>query len=138
MQKGPSPGIGRAVSEAQTDRRDLVGTALSGLCAVHCLSMPAVMSLAPAASSVVGGFHPVLLLGVTAVAAWAFVPGFRRHRSLLPLLLGALGIGLLGTAALAFEESVLETVLSLAGAAAMVAAHLKNRALLPKAQPSAA
>lgn len=120
---------GGLVHAAQTHRVDLLGTGLSVVCAVHCLSMPVVLSALPAAASVLGGFHPVLLLGVVVVALVAFVPGFRRHHSPLPLSLGAVGIALL-TSALLFEESLFETVLSLAGALAMMAAHVANRARL--------
>ncbi|MBL8924365.1 MAG: MerC domain-containing protein [Myxococcaceae bacterium] len=111
-------------------RSDLVGTALSGACMVHCVSMPGVMAAAPAAGAVLGGFHPLLLIAVAGVALWAFVPGWRRHREGSVLVGAAVGLTLLAAAAFAFDEGVLETVFSLAGAVAMMAAHLKNRALL--------
>ena len=109
---------------------DLVGTALSGLCMVHCVSTPGLLAVAPAAASVLGGFHPVLLVGVLAVAVTSFAPGFRSHRDFAVVGLALFGIVLLATAAFAFDESVAETVLSLGGAAAMMAAHLRNRSLL--------
>jgi hypothetical protein len=97
---------------------------------VHCVSMPGVLAAAPAAGAVLGDFHPLLLAGVAAVALWSFIPGFRVHRDARVLVGAVVGFGLLATAAFAFEESALETVLSLGGAAAMMAAHLENRALL--------
>ncbi len=116
------------------EKSDLLGTVLSGVCMVHCVSMPALMSAAPAAASVLGGFHPVLLGAVALVALWAFWPGFRVHRRLEVVVLAGLGFSLLAVAALAFEESVLETVLSLGGAALMMVAHLRNRALVQAAR----
>lgn len=111
-------------------RSDVVGTVLSGLCMVHCMAMPGVLAAAPAAGAALGRFHPVLLAAVTGVALWSFVPGWRVHHDARVAVGAALGVALLATAAFAFEESVLETVLSLAGAGTLMASHLKNRALL--------
>jgi len=52
---------------------------LSAACVVHCAVTPVVMAMLPAAASVLGGAHPVLLVAVMGVAVWAFVPGFKRH-----------------------------------------------------------
>ena len=117
------------MQSASEPRSDLIGAALSGVCMVHCVSTPGLLLVAPAAGSVLGGFHPILLLGVTAVAAWSFVPGFRRHRDPVVVGLAGLGLALLGVAAFAFDESVLEAVLSVCGASSMMVAHLRNRAL---------
>lgn len=111
-------------------RSDLVGTALSGACMVHCVSMPGVVAAAPAAGAVLGGFHPLLLIAVAGVALWSFLPGWRRHRDASVLVGAVVGLSLLAAAAFAFEEGLLETVFSLAGAGAMMAAHLRNRSLL--------
>jgi hypothetical protein len=119
---------------ANADKSDVVGTVLSGVCMVHCVSTPVLVTAAPAAASVLGGFHPVLLGGVALVGLWAFWPGFRRHRRPEVLVLAVTGFALLALAALAFEESVLETVLSLGGAALMMGAHLRNRSLLNAAR----
>ncbi len=109
----------------------MVGQVLSALCAVHCVSAPLLVTLAPAATSVVGGAHPVLLALVIGVALWAFVPGYRCHRSRSVLALALTGISLLSVAAFAFEGNLaLETALSLAGASVMMAAHWLNRKLL--------
>jgi hypothetical protein len=117
-------------SSPSADKSDVVGTVLSGVCMVHCVSTPVLVTAAPAAASVLGGFHPVLLGGVALVGLWAFWPGFKRHRRPEVLVLAVSGFALLALAALVFEESVLETVLSLGGAALMMGAHLRNRALL--------
>lgn len=113
-----------------TPRSDLLGTALSGLCLVHCLGTPLIVLAAPPAAAVLGRVHPALLVSVTLVAGWSFVPGYRRHRSALVLALAAAGLTLLFSALLAPEEGVAETVLSVAGALVMMGAHLKNRSLM--------
>lgn len=127
-----------ARAESAAGSSDLLGAALSTLCIVHCVSVPGLLIAVPAAGAVVGGFHPVLLVGVTLVALWAFVPGFLAHRAASVLLLAALGLALLGVGALVLEESALESVVSVAGAGAMLAAHLRNRSLLRTVPPLAA
>jgi hypothetical protein len=129
-------------SSKDTSQRDLVGTVLSGVCAIHCVSMPALMSALPAAAAVLGGFHPLLFVVVVIVAAWALVPGYQSHRAPDVLATAAFGIAVLGFSAFLLPESALETWLSTGGAVLMMVAHLRNRALLRRkssaATPSAA
>lgn len=114
----------------EKDASDAVGTVLSAVCAVHCVATPLVLTLMPAAGSVLGGAHPVLFIFVVAVGAWAFVPGFRCHGRLLVPALALIGVALLGAAAFLFHETALDTALSLVGAGFMMAAHWKNRVFL--------
>lgn len=120
-----------------TATKDLLGQLLSVVCVVHCLATPFVVTALPAAASFFGGFHPVLLLAVIAVAGWAFVPGLRRHGERGVLLVAALGIVCLALAALAFEDAwAAETAISALGAALMVGAHWWNRRLLLPGVPA--
>ena len=116
------------------DPPDTLGQVLSAVCAVHCVTTPLVVVLAPAAASVLGGAHPWLLAAVIAVALWAFIPGYRCHHDKTVAVLAVLGITLLAVAAFAFDGNlVAETVLSLFGAGTMMTAHWKNRKLLQAA-----
>lgn len=109
---------------------DLWGQALSLICLVHCLATPIVLMLAPALAGFLGGWHPVLLAGVVLTAAWAFVPGYRYHRNKSVLILAAGGVSLLAIGVLAFHAwFAAETVMTVSGAALMLAAHWKNRQL---------
>jgi uncharacterized membrane protein (Fun14 family) len=120
------------------DPPDTLGQVLSAVCAVHCVTTPLVLTLAPAAASVFGGAHPVLLALVIAVALWAFIPGYRCHRSKRVALLAVVGVTLLAVAAFAFAGTLaLETALSLMGASAMMGAHWMNRKLLREAHSHA-
>jgi len=108
-----------------------VGEVLSAVCAVHCVATPLVLTLLPAAGSVLGGAHPVLFFFVVVVAAWAFVRGYRCHRRLVVPALALTGIALLGFAAFVLHGELLaDTAVSLVGAGFMMAAHARNRALL--------
>lgn len=120
------------------DPPDTVGQILSAVCAVHCVTMPLFLTIAPAAASVLGGAHPVLLLLVIGVAVWSFVPGYRCHRSRLVAGLAFTGIGLLAVAAfLLHGDLLLETAVSLVGAGVMMTAHWQNRKLLREAHSHA-
>lgn len=113
------------------DPPDTLGQVLSAVCAVHCVTTPFLATALPAAGSVLGGAHPVLLVLVIAVALWAFVPGYRCHKNGVVLGLAVGGITFLSVAALAFEGNlVAETALSLVGAGLMMVAHYRNRVLL--------
>jgi hypothetical protein len=110
------------------DPPDTVGQILSAVCAVHCVATPFLLTLIPAAGSVLGGAHPVLFALVVAVAGYSFIPGYRCHRSKSVIALALLGLMLLGLSAFAsWESPVLETAVSLAGAAVMMLAHWQNR-----------
>ncbi len=117
------------VHQHQPDPPDLLGQLLSAACVVHCAAMPLVMALAPAAAAALGGFHPLLLVLVLAVAAWAFVPGFRRHRRVEVLSLGGAGVALLAVGTFVFEGTWLDVAFSVAGASVMMVAHWRNRRL---------
>ena len=50
-------------------------------------------------------FHIVMVFVCSALAIAAFIPGFRRHRRLLPICVGVVGLSLISTAAFAIESS---------------------------------
>ncbi len=107
---------------------DLVGQALSVLCLIHCAVTPVVLMIAPAAMGIFGNAHPVLLVLVAATALWAFIPGYRHHRSLPVLVMGVAGLLSLVVGSLVFHSSfVLDTTFTVCGAGLMLAAHWKNR-----------
>lgn len=113
------------------DPPDTMGQLLSAVCAVHCVSTPLVVALAPAAGSVLGGVHPVLLVLVIGVALWAFVPAYRCHKKTQPFWLALVGVSFLAAASIVFHDDLkLDTALSLVGAAFMMVAHWRNRVLL--------
>ncbi|MGV3622003.1 MAG: MerC domain-containing protein [Archangium sp.] len=120
--------------EPHSEPSDTLGQVLSAVCAVHCVTTPLFVILAPAAASVLGGAHPILLALVIGVALWAFIPGYRCHHDKRVLGLALSGITLLAIAAFVFHGSlVVETLISLVGAGTMMAAHWLNRKLLREA-----
>src|SRR3954468_9192309 len=97
----------------RTATTDLIGQTLSVLCVLQCAVTPVVLALAPAAMGVFGKAHPVLLVLVLATAAMSFIPGYRHHRHVAPLLLGLGGVTLLTLGTVMFHSSLaLDTVFS--------------------------
>lgn len=113
---------------------DIAGSVCSGLCLLHCLATPIILSTVStgAVLSLPGNewFHWLLILPVWLLAALSFPRGYQLHGSILPLFSAITGI-LIITLAL-FQEEETETLFTLIGAGILVFAHLKNRAYLAK------
>ena len=103
---------------------------LSGICLLHCLTLPLVIALLPFISSLGGRhFHAQVLLVVVPVSLAAFTPGFRRHGSKGVIAWGAIGIALLLFGATIAHDSygiVADRVFTIGGALILAAAHFFN------------
>ena len=95
-----------ATASAGSALSDQAGIIASVACAVHCAAMPLVLSYLP----VLGlgwladeSFHRVMTFVCFGLAICAFVPGWRRHGSLAPACVGALGLSIIAYAAFALE-----------------------------------
>lgn len=113
---------------------DLTGTAVSWLCAIHCIALPFFISLLPflGLSFLLDETVEWTIIGVSIlVAALSLLPAyFRRHRKIRTIIFFVSGVGLIIATHLAFEENLLLQVpLLLAGAILITAAHLVNRRL---------
>lgn len=99
------------------------------LCLVHCLGLPLLIAALPAIAARVDlgeGFHLAVLLFALPVSGFALIEGWRRHRGLVPLFVGAAGLALLALG-LAFENWVaVETGVTVAGSLLLAGAHIAN------------
>lgn len=117
----------RAAFLSIRDRLDRAGIVLSGLCALHCL-----LSIVLVAGLGIGGqallapeIHRIGLALAIAVGAVTLGIGVVRHRRSAPLVIGAIGIALMGSA-LAVGHGAAEAVLTIAGVALVALAHIRN------------
>ena len=86
---------------------DWTGLAASIACGIHCAAMPLLLSYLPSfgLSWLAGeGFHQWMTLACFLFAAAAFVPGWRKHKSLVPAFSGVIGITLLSLSAFVFGD----------------------------------
>lgn len=76
---------------------DRAGLFVAGLCLIHCLALPLVISLLPALEFFSKGkmFEAVLLTIAILVGGVSFITTYVRHRKIYPMILGALGMGFL-------------------------------------------
>jgi hypothetical protein len=112
---------------------DKIGILASGLCVVHCLALPLVLSVISVSSLDALGderFHAVLSVFATLIATMALWQGYRRHLKWDAFLVALPGLGMLLLAAFnphhLIEENS-ERWLTVAGAVLISAAHILNR-----------
>src|SRR5882724_717045 len=110
-------------------RADRLGVALSLGCAVHCLAVPLLGAVLPAAGIgwLMGGRAEALLLGTSLVlAAGSLCWGVRVHGRRGVFLLLGVALTMIRTARLSAEASY-ERALVFVGALCLTASHLLNR-----------
>jgi len=101
----------------------------SAACLVHCLGVPLLFALLPAASSLLGvpeSFHLVAFIIAVPASGLALLSGYRRHGAMLPVLCGAGGLLLLGAGALGGQAYLVETGLTVIGSLVLGFGHLRN------------
>lgn len=111
---------------------DSAGMAASATCLAHCLLLPLLFALFPAVSSLLRvpeEVHVGAFLFAVPASGWAMLRGYRRHGTLLPVLLGVAGLTTLGFGALAGFRWMVETGLTVAGSLVLAGAHLLNWSL---------
>ncbi len=109
---------------------DRLGMLLSGACLVHCLVLPLVLPLLSAAA---GKEHPlvhqILALLIVPTTLWASVHGYRHHKNVVIvalLVLGAMVISLGAVVGEEFSAEYMETLVTVAGSALLIAGHWLN------------
>lgn len=113
------------------DTADRLGILVSAICAVHCLLVPVLFYLLPAAGAALGDerLEWGLLLMAGLVATLSLGLSYRRHRSLAVLALLVAGLMLLIAARLLEEHGepvLLSALVSVVGASVLVAGHAFN------------
>lgn len=101
----------------------------SMLCLIHCLALPVLIALLPALAGLLAvpeGFHLAALAFALPASALALATGYRRHGLILPALIGASGLALLGWGALGGHDLAIETGLSVIGSLTLAAGHVWN------------
>ncbi len=86
---------------------DWTGLAASIACGIHCAAMPLLLTYLPSFGLswlAHEGFHQWMTLLCFIFAASAFIPGWRKHKSLVPAFSGLIGITLLSLSAFVFGD----------------------------------
>lgn len=113
-----------------SEKLDRAGIVASLLCIAHCLFLPLLALLAPfywLQGLDTPWLHGLLLLVTLPIAAAALVQGFRHHGQLSAVIIGAWGgLMLLLAMLIGHDYHNWELPISVAGAAALVIAHVGN------------
>lgn len=115
---------------------------LSGICAIHCIALPLMVSLIPFLFITMehGGelhefwFHQFILLFILPVSIIALVIGYRFHRQLTPIAVAGVGLFILVGVAMFAEQLISqhlmphsgETIVTVIGGIIHAVGHVLN------------
>ena len=118
--------------EQQTNKLDGLAVLLSGACMLHCLALPLLFTLFPIAQGSLLDekyFHLMILVFILPTSLIALSVGCRKHKDLLTLVLGVVGLCILTFTAI-FGHDIFgasgERVVTTIGGLILAAAHLQN------------
>ena len=118
---------------------DWAGMVASIGCAIHCAAMPFVIAYLPMLGlSFLAdeAFHKWMAVGCFAIALTAFVPGFRKHGRLLPVIIGSVGLVMISIAAFGLAGECCAACESKAASAAWSSSNLSVASVPSDAQPA--
>lgn len=104
---------------------------LSGLCMLHCLGGFLLFSAFAVAGDIFFDpiFHEVGLALAVVLGAYALGRGYRRHRRLVPLIVGVTGIALMAGALAVMHGHYAEMGMTVVGVGLVAVSHYLNRQL---------
>lgn len=110
-----------------TSRLDRIAMGLSGLCVVHCLGTALLIGLLASAGGILGKpiVHEVGLTLAMIIGTIALGRGLREHGFMLPMAVGAMGLGVMA-GALSLPEGGHEPVYTVAGVLILALGHRLN------------
>ncbi|MBO6555208.1 MAG: MerC domain-containing protein [Pseudomonadales bacterium] len=111
---------------------DSIAVVLSGICLLHCLALPLVLTGLPIVNTVLLDeeiFHSIMIIVILPISVIALTIGCRQHRDALTMVLGTIGLSVLTTMAL-FGHDVVgvtgERIVTSVGGLILAAAHIRN------------
>ncbi len=107
---------------------DRIAIGLSGLCAVHCVATAVAVALVSSAAGLLASplIHEVGLTLAMILGALALGTGALRHRRLLPIAVGALGLGIMA-GAMTLGHGTAEAACTILGVTVLAFGHGLNR-----------
>lgn len=111
---------------------DSIAVVLSGICLLHCLALPLVLTGLPIVNTVLLDeeiFHSIMIIVILPISVIALTIGCRQHRDALTMILGAIGLSILTAMALFGHDMVGvtgERIVTSIGGLILAAAHIRN------------
>jgi hypothetical protein len=120
------------IDEKKRSYLDTAAVIMSGICMLHCLALPVVLTLLPIANIALldeKTFHLIMIVFILPVSLIALTIGCRQHKDTLTLCLGSIGLIILTFTAFfghywfgLFGERIVTS----AGGLVLAAAHIQN------------
>lgn len=111
---------------------DTVGVLLSGICMLHCLALPILLTLFPILHISLldeTTFHLIMIVFILPISSVALTIGCRQHKDLLTLALGITGLSILTLTAF-FGHQLFgltgERLVTSLGSVILAGAHIQN------------
>jgi hypothetical protein len=123
--------MNQTAATASRARIDLVGTCVSLVCAVHCLTVPFLVTVLPLAGAGVllgGSLEILFIVASVALATGGLCWGFRRHRRWRVFIVLGAALTMIAVGRFLASEPY-ELVFVFMGAMVLAAGHLLNRYL---------
>ena len=133
------------------ERFDKLAILLSGICALHCIVTPIIVSVIPILSATIHHgehihefwFHQFIILVILPISLFALITGYRSHKKLLPVLVAGCGLAVLTFTALYAEQLISqniiehegETLLTIIGGIIHATGHILNVLATRKKHP---
>ena len=111
---------------------DSIAVVLSGICLLHCLALPLVLTGLPIVNTVLLDeeiFHSIMIIVILPISVIALTIGCRQHRDALTIVLGSIGLLILTAMALFGHDMVGvtgERIVTSVGGLILAAAHIRN------------
>ena len=111
---------------------DKLAVGFSGLCAVHCLALPLMLTLIPSMASLSlykETFHAWMVVAVIPTSAYALTRGCRTHKEKTVVFYGLLGLSGLIASVLLGEHNlgeVGEKLITVVSSSIIAYAHVRN------------
>ena len=111
---------------------DAIAVVLSGVCMLHCLALPLLLTISPILNVTLLSetvFHLLLLVFILPTSVIALTIGCRSHKDKITLVLGALGLSILTITAFFGHQLVGltgERILTSFGGLILASAHIQN------------
>ncbi|MGB0693903.1 MAG: MerC domain-containing protein [Pseudomonadales bacterium] len=113
-------------------RLDTAAVILSGICMLHCLALPVVLTIFPIFNVALldeQTFHLVMLIVILPISLVALTIGCTQHKDRLTIVLGTTGLGVLMFTAVFGHEAfgfTGERIITSIGGLILASAHIQN------------
>ncbi|MBT6325896.1 MAG: MerC domain-containing protein [Bdellovibrionales bacterium] len=120
--------MGDLLTEKSEKTLDKLGMIISGVCVIHCLLTPIIVLALPWVEGIFSHevVHLSLLLFLFPLAIFTFTHGYKTHKKLSIVIMGAIGISFISIPILIHPAEFTEQALTISGSIILIIAHYNN------------